>query len=402
MSTTLSAARFMPEVQPSLADLYRHVRSDTERLARPLSAEDQMIQSMPDASPTKWHRAHTTWFFETFVLTPFAKDYAPFDAGYGFLFNSYYEAVGPRHARPQRGLVSRPGVQEIAAYRAHVDGAMEHLLRDCPPDAIERVVLGLHHEQQHQELLLTDIKHALHSNPTLPAYSSDTVTSSPRRTGPMQWIPVRGGTCRVGHVPSGDPLDFAFDNETPAHEVLLRDFRIADRPVTNGEFLEFIEDGGYRRPELWLSEGWSLVQYSHWEAPEYWHQRDGKWHVYSLHGLAPIRPGEPVCHVSYFEAAAFAEWTKCRLPTEFEWEVAAQRLGLSHDVWEWTASPYSPYPGYRPLGGALGEYNGKFMINQMVLRGASCATPPGHSRITYRNFFPPAARWQFSGFRLAT
>jgi ergothioneine biosynthesis protein EgtB len=398
----LSAAHFMPEVQPSLADLYAQVRGHTEALARPLSAEDQTIQSMPDASPTKWHRAHTTWFFETFVLEPFAKGYSPYDPAFKFLFNSYYEAVGPRHARALRGLVSRPGVQEIAAYRAYVDAAMEQLLRDCPTEAFERVVLGLHHEQQHQELLLTDIKHALHCNPTLPIYSPDKITSPVQRKGPIQWIQMAGGIFRVGHAPTGELLDFAFDNETPAHDVLLRDFRIADRPVSNGEFLEFIEDDGYRRPELWLSEGWTTRQLHQWDAPEYWHLRDGKWHVYSLHGLAPMRPDEPVCHVSYFEAAAFAEWTRCRLPTEFEWEIAARRLGLSRDVWEWTASPYTPYPGFRPLGGALGEYNGKFMINQMVLRGASCATPPGHSRITYRNFFPPAARWQFSGFRLAT
>jgi ergothioneine biosynthesis protein EgtB len=392
----------MPELQPSLAELYGQVRSHTETLAARLSAEDQTIQSMPDASPTKWHRAHTTWFFETFVLAPFVPGYSPYDPAFGFLFNSYYEAVGPRHPRPQRGLVSRPGVQEVAAYRAHVDAAMEQMLADCPSEAVERVVLGLHHEQQHQELLITDIKHALHCNPTLPAYFSGKDTSPPKRLGPMQWATVRGGVCRVGHTPTGEPLDFAFDNETPAHDVLLRDFRIADRAVSNGEFLEFIDDGGYQRPQLWHSEGWSLVQQNQWQAPEYWHQRGGKWHVYTLHGLVPLRPEEPVCHVSWFEAAAFAQWTRCRLPTEFEWEVAARRLGLVPEVWEWTASPYTPYPGYHAPGGALGEYNGKFMINQMVLRGASCATPPGHGRVTYRNFFPPAARWQFSGVRLAT
>jgi ergothioneine biosynthesis protein EgtB len=404
MATQSSRAFFVPEERRArVADLYRRVRACTEALAAPLSAEDQTIQSMPDASPTKWHRAHTTWFFETFVLKPFAPDYEPYDEAFDYLFNSYYEAVGPRHARPMRGLLSRPGIETIAAYRAHVDAAMERFLESCSDEALERVILGAHHEQQHQELLLTDIKHALHANPTFPSYSSERVTTLPRAVAPLEWLQVKGGIHSVGHTPTQDLLEFAFDNETPAHDALLRDFAIADRPVSNGEFRAFIADGGYRRPELWLSEGWATVQAQLWEAPEYWHRRGDEWHAFTLHGLRRVRDDEPVCHVSYFEAAAYAEWAKCRLPTEFEWEIAARQIGnLSRDVWEWTASPYSPYPGYRPQAGALGEYNGKFMINQMVLRGRSFATPQGHERLTYRNFFPPGARWQFSGFRLAS
>jgi ergothioneine biosynthesis protein EgtB len=404
----------------SVVDSYRAVRNHTEWLARPLSAEDQTLQSMPDASPTKWHRAHTTWFFETFVLVPFAKRYEEYDPEFGFLFNSYYEAVGPRHPRSRRGLVSRPGVTAIAAYRSHVDAAMHRLLEEGRTDCLERVVLGLHHEQQHQELLLTDIKHALHCNPTLPAYAPGNMTAVAPPMKPLEWRSIEGGIHGVGHSPAPQQTDFAFDNETPPHDVLLRDFSIASRPVSNGEFLAFMEDGGYRRPEVWLSDGWAAVQSNGWEAPDYWHKRGDAWHAYTLHGLRPLRHDEPVCHVSYFEAAAFAEWAKARLPTEFEWEVAARMLGgaqrsaetprlhphtlqpgFAQDVWEWTASAYAPYPGYRPQAGALGEYNGKFMINQMVLRGRSLATPPGHDRLSYRNFFPPGARWQFSGFRLA-
>ncbi len=387
----------MPEGDCPLGDAFRRVRARTEALAAPLSPEDQTIQSMPDASPTKWHRAHTTWFFETFVLRPFAPGYAAYDEDFGFLFNSYYEAVGPRHARPMRGIVSRPGAEKITAYRQHVDAAMQTLLESCPGEAIERVVLGLHHEQQHQELLLTDIKHAFHANPTFPIYAMERAIPGPRPVARLEWLPIQGGIHSVGHA---NPEEFCFDNETPAHRVLLRDFVIANRPVTNGEFRAFIDDGGYQRPELWLSEGWATLQAARWEAPEYWHRRGDDWQVFTLHGLTALRDDEPVCHVSFFEAAAYSEWAKCRLPTEFEWEIAARKLG-ARDVWEWTASSYSPYPGYRPLPGALGEYNGKFMINQMVLRGHSFATPPGHERVTYRNFFPPAARWQFSGFRLA-
>jgi ergothioneine biosynthesis protein EgtB len=374
---------------------------------------------MPDASPTKWHRAHTTWFFETFVLIPYARGYRPFDEAFGFIFNSYYESIGPRHPRPSRGVLSRPGVEAVAAYRAYVDTAMEGLLDSADRDVVDLIVTGLHHEQQHQELLLTDIKHAFSSSPIFPRYAPEPVAPTVAiATPPEQWT-VNGGIYEVGHR-SGSDLEFSFDNERPAHASLLRDFAISDRPVSNAEFVAFIEDEGYQRPELWLSEGWTTANAAYWEAPAYWY-RDGRdWRVYTLHGLRSLRLDEPVCHVSFFEAAAYARWAGRRLPTEFEWEIAARQFGeaelgpndfrvhprplrggIRQDVWEWTASSYAPYPGYSPEPGALGEYNGKFMINQMVLRGRSCATPPGHERVTYRNFFPPQARWQFSGFRLA-
>lgn len=400
--------------------LYRRVRGETEALAAPLSAEDQTIQSMPDASPTKWHRAHTTWFFETFLLVPHAPGYQLFDPAFTTLFNSYYETIGPYHPRPARGLLSRPGIATVAAYRAHVDAAMETLLEHCPEAVADLVVIGLHHEQQHQELLLTDIKHAFANSPIVPVYDPGKPGPDGGILPPAGWWTVDGGIYQIGHCPGNQDSDFAFDNEQPAHAALLRDCAIADRPVSNGEFRVFMEDGGYRRPELWLSEGWSTVQAAGWEAPGYWRRTGADWQVYTLHGLRTVRTDEPVCHVSFFEAAAYAAWAGRRLPTEFEWEVAARhhgeggkgedgshlhprplRTGIRQDVWEWTASPYAPYPGYRPRTGALGEYNGKFMINQMVLRGRSCVTPPGHDRLTYRNFFPPQARWQFSGFRLA-
>ena len=398
---------------------YRDVRSLTEALAAPLSAEDQTVQSMPDASPTKWHRAHTTWFFETFVLVPYARGYRLFDEAFGFIFNSYYESIGPRHPRPSRGVLSRPGVEAVAAYRAYVDTAMEGLLDSADRDVVDLIVTGLHHEQQHQELLLTDIKHAFSSSPIFPRYAPEPVAPTVAiATPPEQWS-VKGGIYEVGRR-SGSDLEFSFDNERPAHPSLLRDFAISDRPVSNAEFVAFIEDEGYQRPELWLSEGWTTANAAHWEAPAYWY-RDGRdWLVYTLHGFRSLRLDEPVCHVSFFEAAAYARWAGRRLPTEFEWEVVARQFGkaeagpkdvrvhprslrggIRQDVWEWTASSYAPYPGYRAEPGALGEYNGKFMINQMVLRGRSCATPSGHERVTYRNFFPPQARWQFSGFRLA-
>jgi ergothioneine biosynthesis protein EgtB len=400
-------------------DLYRAVRRDTERLAAPLSAEDQTIQSMPDASPTKWHRAHMTWFFETFLLIPHLPGYRVFDSAFGYIFNSYYVAVGPRHPRPSRGLLSRPGVEAVSAYRAHVDAAMERLLESCDQAVADLVVMGLHHEQQHQELLLTDIKHAFSASPIFPAYAPEAPAAPAAPPPPMGWWTVGGGIYRAGYDPNTDG-GFSFDNERPAHDALLRPVAISDRPVSNGEYRAFMADGGYERPNLWLSEGWATAQGSGWSAPGYWQPDGADWKVFTLHGLQPVRDDEPVTHVSYFEAAAFAEWAGRRLPTEFEWEVAARQYyrpgavadgprthprplaaGVRQDVWEWTSSPYAPYPGYRPEEGALGEYNGKFMINQMVLRGRSCATPPGHDRLSYRNFFPPSGRWQFSGFRLA-
>jgi ergothioneine biosynthesis protein EgtB len=409
------SARSRTATQPTLTERYLSVREATEILAAPLSAEDQTVQSMLDASPTKWHRAHTSWFFETFVLLPHHKGYRPFDPHYSYLFNSYYEAVGARHQRSARGVITRPGINEIADYRAYVDAAMAMVLSDPGPEIAALVELGLNHEQQHQELLLTDIKHAFAANPLAPAYGPP-----PRDAGAsaskLAWIDMTGGNHVIGHSDDG----FAFDNEGPAHEVLLRDFKIASRPVSVGEYLDFIEDGGYRQASLWLSDGWALINAEGWQAPAYWEQRDGVWSAYTLHGRMPLAPDEPVCHISYYEAAAYAAWADKRLPTEFEWEAAARQTegdeelpcqvrahprplvqGFHQDVWEWTGSAYLPYPGYRPAPGAVGEYNGKFMINQMVLRGRSCATPPGHARLTYRNFFPPAARWQFTGFRLA-
>jgi ergothioneine biosynthesis protein EgtB len=404
---------------PQILAFYRQVRGDTEGLAAPLSAEDQTIQSMPDASPTKWHRAHMTWFFETFLLVPHLPGYHVYDPAFGYVFNSYYVAVGPRHPRPSRGMLSRPGVEAITAYRAHVDAAMERLLESCDEAVADLVVMGLHHEQQHQELLLTDIKHAFSLSPLSPVYTPEAVARADGTPPPMGWWSVQGGIHRVGYDPRRDG-GFSFDHERPVHDALLRPVAIADRPVSNGEYRQFMADGGYERPNLWLSEGWATAQANAWSAPFYWRRDGDDWQVFTLHGVQPVRDDEPVTHISYFEAAAYAEWAGRRLPTEFEWEVAARqhsaadvmadgarthpqplKAGVRQDVWEWTSSPYAPYPGYRPEEGALGEYNGKFMINQMVLRGRSCATPPGHDRLSYRNFFPPSARWQFTGFRLA-
>jgi len=416
-----SAAQRPRAATSPLAAAYAEVRRATERLCEPLATEDYVVQSMPDVSPTKWHLAHTSWFFETFVLADAAPAYAPFHPRYGYLFNSYYNAVGDRHARPQRGLLTRPTVAEIFEYRRHVDDAMARVLAVDPGERITAVTtLGLHHEQQHQELLLTDIKHVLAGNPLRPAYRARP-PGAPASAAPPGWVPHPEGVCTIGYDGDG----FAFDNETPRHRVVIRPFALASRLVTNDEYLAFMADGGYERPELWLSDGWDLVQATAWQAPLYWERHDGGWMVMTLGGLEPVAGAEPVCHVSYYEAEAYARWAGARLPSEAEWEVAAaplpvagnfadndlfqpapapQRKGLTQmfgDAWEWTASPYGPYPGYRPPAGALGEYNGKFMCNQLVLRGGSCVTPRSHIRPTYRNFFPPAARWQFTGIRLA-
>ncbi len=399
-----------------LRNRFRNVRSHSLALAAPLSAEDQCIQSMPDASPTKWHLAHTTWFFETVLLQPHAAGYRVFDPRYHYLFNSYYEALGPRHPRPQRGLLTRPSVDEVRAYRRHVDDAVQALVGSADDAALAQlepiVTLGLHHEQQHQELLATDILHALSCNPLLPAYRAlPGPTLRLASVAPeMRWLPRPGGVAEVGHGGSA----FAFDNETPRHAVLLQPHAIADRLVNCGDYAQFIADGGYLRPELWLSDGWAAVQAHGWRCPAYWlapddarlapHGASSGWYVFGLQGVRPLEPEAPVAQLSFYEAAAYAEWAGARLPTEFEWEAAYDAPGIAQmegHVWQWTRSSYDPYPGFRPLAGIAAEYNGKFMIGQVVLRGGSVATPPGHTRASYRNFFPPAARWQFSGLRLA-
>ena len=402
----------------------RAVRQVTEALAAPLSAEDCALQSMPDASPVKWHLAHTTWFLETFVIVPYLPGYAIFDPAFRTLFNSYYVGIGDRHPRPERGLVSRPDLATVRSYRMHVDAAIGALLTaPLPAGVAELIELGIQHEQQHQELILTDVKHLLSRNPSRPVYDPRWPL---REVAPqsLRWHPFARGLVVVGHDGDG----FGFDNEGPAHRVYLEPFELASRPVTHGEFAAFIEDGGYRRPDLWLSLGWDTMVARGWQAPLYWeHPRRG-WRTFTLHGMVEIDPHTPVCHISYFEADAYARWAGARLPTEFEWEHAAtgcairgnlQENGALHplpasnatdgagpaqmfgDVWEWTRSDYAPYPGYRAAGGAIGEYNGKFMSGQYVLRGGSCATPAAHIRASYRNFFAPDARWQFSGIRLA-
>ncbi len=403
---------------------YQQVRQLSDRLCQPLATEDYVVQSMPDVSPPKWHLAHTTWFFETFLLCPFFPGYELFHPQFGFLFNSYYETVGDRHPRPQRGLITRPTVAEVYQYRAYVDEAMTALIAQMGdrPQVRELLTLGLHHEQQHQELLLTDIKHILAMNPLHPAYRNDLPPGDkvPQpKTEP--WLDYPGGLYEIGHQGTA----FAFDNESPRHPVYVPDFWLAPQLVTNGEYLEFMLAGGYQIPDYWLSEGWATVQAQQWCSPLYWEQLEGQWWVQTLGGLRPLNETEPVCHISYFEADAFARWAGKRLPTEPEWEIAATSvvvqgnlLAAGHlhpiaacgatrpdqlygDVWEWTQSAYLPYPGFQTAPGAVGEYNGKFMCNQMVLRGGSCVTPPHHIRATYRNFFPTATRWQFSGIRLA-
>ncbi len=403
--STTPASRKRAKEEPAFwRDAFFRVRAETERRAAPLSAEDQVVQSMPDASPTKWHRAHVTWFFEQFLLRPFAPGYRVFDERFAFLFNSYYVAAGPRQARPQRGLITRPGVAETAAYRAHVDAAVAALIEttDDLASIIPIVEIGLNHEQQHQELLLTDILHAFAQNETHPVYDAQWrwpagEGSAARADGDV----LISGIHAIGH---GDDEGFSFDNERPAHQVLLAPVRISRALVTNGEWLEFMAEGGYATPSLWLSDGWAQVEAQGWQAPGYWRKEDGAWFAMTLCGLRPVDPALPVCHVSYYEADAFARFAGKHLPSEAEWEVAARNGALDDafgQVWQWTRSAYSPYPGYQAEPGALGEYNGKFMVNQMVLRGSSLATPAGHSRPSYRNFFYPPARWQFSGVRLA-
>ena len=421
-----------------MLDPYQQIRQISDKICQPLEIEDYLIQSMPDVSPPKWHLAHTTWFFETFLLLPHLPGYTVFNPQFGYLFNSYYEAVGARHPRDRRGLLSRPTVAEVYQYRSHVDRAMIALLSNIPENLnlAELVTLGLHHEQQHQELLLTDIKHILALNPLHPVYRYDLQDDLATTESTFGWLKYPGGLYSIGHPGTG----FAFDNESPRHQVYLPDYQLGNRLVTNGEYLEFIQAGGYQTAKYWLAEGWATVQTQQWQAPLYWesifvpfaerlpqqkgYANDNQWWVMTLGGLQQLNPQAPVCHVSFYEADAYATWKGKRLPTEAEWEIATVDLAqtgnfldsdclhpipanhLDHqffgDVWEWTQSAYLPYPGFKIADGAIGEYNGKFMCNQMVLRGGSCVTSANHIRPTYRNFFPPATRWQFSGIRLAS
>jgi len=413
------------ELRKYWSNTYRGIRADSERLCAPLATEDYVIQAAPEASPAKWHLAHVTWFFETFVLAEFEPGFQPFHPRFRELFNSYYQQVGRFHPRHERGFLARPTLDEVMRYRAHVDEHMLALLDDLAearwPALRDRLWLGINHEQQHQELLLTDIKRNFSANPLLPAYRSDLPEPPARLEPPLGWREFPGGLVEIGHAGGG----YAYDNEAPRHTEYLAPYRLANRLVSNGDYLAFMADAGYRRPELWLSDGWTQVRQADWTAPLYWQQIDDQWWLYTLSGLEPVRAAEPVCHLSYYEAEAYAAWAGKRLPSEAEWENAAAGLpvagnlrgagalrplaappgdGLNQmygDVWELTASPYRPYPGYRPAEGALGEYNGKFMCNQVVLRGGSCATPDDHIRPTYRNFFYPHERWQFQGLRLA-
>jgi ergothioneine biosynthesis protein EgtB len=418
----------MPQTQQltqsrnSLRDQLFETRRHSLSLAAPLSPEDQVVQAHEDASPTKWHLAHVTWFFETFVLQRHLPGYRTFDDRFGYCFNSYYESEGARHPRPQRGLLTRPTHDEVRAYRAHVDAALDRMFAAGIGDEAESarlVEIGIHHEQQHQELLMTDILALFAKSPIRPAYREHAGMIAAHKTQPLRFMEHSGGIRQIGNRDG-----FGWDNEYPRHDALLHPFALADRLVTNGEWLEFIEDGGYRQPLLWLSDGWARVQAEQWTAPLYWENHDGHWRAMTLEGFLPLDPAGPVCHVSYYEADAFARWAQARLPTEFEWESVAENAGdppaatgalrpqpahsdspMSHqmfgEVWQWTQSAYLPYPRYRPPPGALGEYNGKFMCSQQALRGSSCVTPSGHSRSSYRNFFYPWQRWQFMGLRLA-
>ncbi|MDO9411967.1 MAG: ergothioneine biosynthesis protein EgtB [Pseudolabrys sp.] len=404
----VSDARKVPEGRGGWVEAFRRVRGETEARASHLSVEDQIVQSMPDASPVKWHRAHVTWFFEQFLLVPNDPSYRIFDERFPFLFNSYYVAAGPRHARPQRGLITRPNAEDVTNYRAHVDAAVVRLIETVPEadaaQVFEILEIGLHHEQQHQELVLTDILHAFAHNPTNPVYDAawqlPRAGQGPRSLDADDFVAVPNGIHAVGHDGDG----YCFDNELPRHDALIPNVRIARHLVTNAEWIKFIEAGAYTTPSLWLSDGWSTVEKEGWEAPGYWQKKDGQWHVMTLGGLKPVDLAQPVLHVSYYEAEAYARFAGKHLPSEQEWEVAA-RAGLLADgfglAWQWTRSAYLPYPGYRAAEGALGEYNGKFMINTMVLRGSSLATPEDHDRVSYRNFFVPPARWQFTSVRLA-
>lgn len=412
----------------TILESFRRVRKDSETLAAPLSPEDCLLQSMEAASPAKWNLAHTSWFFETFILAPHAAGYEQFHPDFGYLFNSYYNGVGERHPRDIRGLVSRPSLDMVYAYRRHVNEALTTFIEKADRQTLAGVVsmleLGFAHEEQHQELLVTDLQHAMSFNPTMPVIYEDAGAAGRDAAPEMRWRRMEGGLCDIGWNGDG----FAFDNEGPRHKIYLHPFELANRPVTNAEFIAFMEDGGYETPDHWLSDGWDRAQAEEWRAPLYWRKADGRWLQYSLFGEREVNPHAPVCHVSHFEAAAYASWAGARLPTEVEWEAAAslfptegrfmeggvprapapapqpesdELLQLFGDVWEWTASAYLPFPGFAVADGAVGEYNGKFMSGQMVLKGGSCASPAGHLRVSYRNFFPPDARWQYSGFRLA-
>jgi ergothioneine biosynthesis protein EgtB len=422
---TPTTAPTVEQRSASLRERLRASRRFTQGLCAPLYPEDYVLQSMPDASPPKWHLAHTTWFFETFVLAPHRPGYRRYRDGWDYLFNSYYESVGPRHPRPSRGLLTRPTIDEVYAYRHAVDEQLDAMFGSglaASHEVLDLLELGIQHEQQHQELLLTDLQHGLSCNPLQPSYREGQ-SARGQPDARRAFIECEGGLCSVGRTSGAGEGDFAFDNEGPAHRVFQEPFGLAARAVTSGEYADFIADGGYRRAELWLSDGWATVRGEGWQAPLYWEQRDSAWFRFSLHGLIEVDEAAPVCHVSFFEADAFARWAGLRLPTEAEWELVARELprdgqfvehgalvplcpdpaqrGVFGGVWTWTSSPYASYPGFKPPPGAIGEYNAKFMVNQMVLRGGSCFSPASHLRATYRNFFPAQARWQVSGIRLA-